>query len=449
MVTRHSRAFFLIEAARLFWVAADGFAKRQLLCALMVVAGGALLIACAPLAFKLVVDAVSARNAILDLAVLGIVVLYALSQFLWRCSSDLRVMLHGRAEQRVRRHVSRKMFEHLLHMPLRFHLEKKVGAVGETVEQGLRGYDLLLQHVVFTVVPVTVEFVVVSAVLLHFHHAKYLVVLSLASLAYAAAFRRWATRIYEPSQQISKTYIDSHAVMIDSLANYETVKYFDAERLVSGRYDTALARTESAWRSFFTEYVTNGFLVAAIFAASLAASSLLGARDVVSGNMTIGDFVLINAYVIRLVQPLELIGLAARDIAQGLAFLNSMLMLLAETREPNEASSENVLRSARGQLIFENVSFSYREEHAVLRDVSFIVEPGRTVAIVGVSGSGKSSLIRLLFRLYEPDSGRILLDGVPIASSPLSALRRAIGIIPQDTVLLHDTIANNIGLGKY
>jgi ABC-type transport system involved in Fe-S cluster assembly fused permease/ATPase subunit len=449
MISRDSRAFFLVEAARLFWEAADAYAKRQLFYALIVVAGGALLVACAPLAFKLLVDDLSGGGSILGQTAVGLVIMYALSQFLWRCSSDLRLMLHGLAEQRVKRHVSRKLFEHLMQMPLRFHLERKVGAIGETVEQGLRGYDLLLQHVIFTVVPVTVEFVVVSAVLLHFHHSKYLVVLALASVAYAAAFRRWANRIYEPSEQISKTYIDSHAVMIDSLSNFETVKYFDAERMLCQRYEAALTRTESAWRRFFAEYVTNGFMVATIFAVSLAMSLLLGVGDIRSGNMTIGDFVLINSYVIRLVQPLELIGLAARDIAQGLAFLNSMLLLLTEKTETNKASPRCVLGSARGQLAFENVSFSYQEERVVLRDVSFTVESGKTVAIVGVSGSGKSSLIRLLFRLYEPDNGRILLDGVPTTNLPLSTLRQAIGIIPQDTVLLHDTIANNIGLGKY
>jgi ATP-binding cassette subfamily B protein len=172
------------------------------------------------------------------------------------------------------------------------------------------------------------------------------------------------------------------------------------------------------------------------------------ASDVARGAMTVGDFVLVNAYVVRLVQPLELLGFAVGDIAQGLAFLQSMLDLFAEKTEGDHSRAPQSAKSTQGELIFDRVSFSYREERAVIKDVSFSVPAGKTVAVVGVSGSGKSSLIRLLFRLYEPDSGRILLDGAPIKDLSLSAVRQAIAVVPQDTVLFHDTIANNIGFGR-
>lgn len=450
--TRPRRGQTLREALHLFWSVADQFAKGRLLLALVTVALGALLAALSPIALKLVVDALGGNGAATYVLFtpLTLVLLYVVGQYLFRCSSELRTMLHGHAEQRIRRHVSRRLFEHLVRMPLRFHLERKVGALGETVEQGLRGYELLLQHLVYTVVPVIIEFAAVAIVLVHFGQAKYLLILALSSIAYVAAFNRWATKIFQPSEDISQAHIDSHGVLTDSLVNQEAIKYFDAEPVVCQRYDTALCLRESAWRRFFNQYAANGLIVATIFGLSLGVSLTYGLRDVTRGTMTVGDFVLVNAYVIRLVQPLELLGFAVRDIAQGLAFLSAMLALLREKAETSGmAFSSDASSMSRGALSFEHVSFSYHQERVVLQDVSFKVPAGKSVAIVGVSGSGKSSLIRLLFRLYEPEAGRILLDGVPIAEMPLSAVRQAIAIIPQDTVLFHDTVANNIGFGRF
>lgn len=440
----------LREALQLLWTVADGYAKRRLLLALALVAAGALLAALTPVALKLVVDSLSsgARDGTL-LAPTALVLLYVLGQYLWRCSTELRMMFHGYAEQRVRRHIGQRLFGHLVRLPLRFHLERKTGAMGETAEQGLRGYDLLLQHLVYSVVPVAVEFAAVAIVLIHFEQRAFLLILGVAAVAYLFAFQRWAMSIHEPSERVSASHIEAHAVLTDSLLNHETVKYFDAEAVVCHRYDAALSRTETAWRRFFRNYAANGLIVATIFALSLGVSLLYAARGVASGAMTVGDFVLVNAYVVRLVQPLEMLGFAARDVAQGLAFLGSLLNLFRERAEGPSSGQGAVGRATHGELVFEDVSFSYRHECPILKSVSFAVPAGRTVAVVGVSGAGKSSLIRLLFRLYEPDRGRILLDGVAIDQMPLSGVRQAIAVVPQDTVLFHDTIANNIGFGRH
>lgn len=442
----------LCAALQLFWSVADRFTKKCLLLALATAASGALLASLSPIALKLIVDALGTgampTHALLTPA--GLVLLYVVGQFLFRCSTELRIVLHGRAEQRVRRRISRRLFEHLVRMPLRFHLERKVGALGETVEQGLRGYELLLQHLVYTLVPVAIEFTAIAVVLIQLNQVKYLAILGLAAVAYVIAFHRWAAKIYQPSEDVSQAHIDSHGVLTDSLMNQEAIKYFDAEPLVCQRYDNALGHRESAWRRFFNQYAINGLIVATIFGLSLGASLILGARDAMRGAMTVGDFVLVNAYVIRLVQPLELLGFAVRDIAQGLAFLNAMLTLFREKPEPSgNAALTQQVRPSAGELSFEHVSFSYHPGRVTLKDVCFRVPPGKTVAIVGVSGSGKSSLIRLLFRLYEPDAGRILLDGVPINHTELSHVRQAIAIVPQDTVLLHDSVAANISLGRF
>lgn len=446
--TRRRHAKTLREAIQLLASAADLYAKRRLLVALALVATGALLAALTPLALKMIVDGLSAPSTTYFAPTVLILLLYVVGQYASRCSTELRMMLHGHADQRLRRRISLRLFDHLIRMPMRFLLTQKTGAMGESAEQGLRGAQMVLQHGVYTIIPVSIEMLVVAVVLVQAGHLLYLAILGLSALAYAFAFYRWAEAVGESADQVSTRHIAAHAQFTDSLINAEAVKYFDAETTMAQRYDAALGQTESAWHRFFTSYAFNGILVATIFALSLGTSLMFAMRDVASGAMTVGGFVLIHAYVVRLVQPLELLGFAVRDISQGLSFLSSMLALLRERTEAHEKWPVTRTSPARGELIFADVSFGYRNERAVLKNVSFKVPAGKTVAIVGVSGSGKSSLIRLLFRLYEPDRGRILLDGVPISNMPLSTLRRSIAVVNQDAILFHDTIARNIGFGK-
>jgi len=439
----------LHEALRLFWFAADGYTKSRLLLAAALVAIGALLAALTPLTLKLIIDRLGAVPTDSSISVLALAAIYVFGQYIWRSSIELRTMIHGHADQRLRRRIGGHLFDHLIRMPMRFHLERKAGAMGEASEQGLRGAQMVLQHLVYTILPVAIELGAVAAVLIQAGQQRYLVILSLSAVAYVLAFQRWARAVRTCGEQVSARHIDAHAQLTDALINAEAVKYFDAEIWVSQRYDAALLNSELAWRRFFTSYAANGIIVATIFAASLGTSLVLSIRDVESGAMTLGGFVLVNAYVVRLVQPLELLGFAVRDIAQGMAFLTSMLALLRERTETSEQTMASQPPPSRGELAFENVSFGYRAERGVLKNVSFAVPAGKTIAIVGVSGSGKSSLIRLLFRLYEPDTGQITLDGVRIADLPLTALRRAIAVVNQDPVLFHDTIASNIGFGRF
>jgi ABC-type transport system involved in Fe-S cluster assembly fused permease/ATPase subunit len=438
----------LREAMHLFWSIADTYAKRRLLLALALVATGALLAAVTPLALKVVVDGLAAGERQTYLAPLTLLVLYVSGQYFWRCSNELRQMMHGHADARLRRSMGKRLFNHLIRMPMCFHLERKVGAIGETAEQGLRGAQLVLQHLIYTILPVTIELAAVAIVLVQAGHPLYLLILGVSAVGYLLAFHRWAKAVSESAEHVSTTHIESHAQLTDALINAETVKYFNAEALMSQRYDTVLGKAESAWRRFFTSYTANGLIVATIFALSLGVSLIFAQRDVVNDAMTIGDFVLVNAYVVRLVQPLEMLGFAVRDVAQGVAFLSSMLALFRQRTELDSESTATNRTPQAGELTFREVSFRYRTEHTVLKNVVFTVPAGKTIAIVGVSGSGKSSLIRLLFRLYEPDNGSILLDGVPISELPLSDVRQSIAIVPQDTVLLHTTIGANIGFAR-
>jgi ATP-binding cassette subfamily B protein len=437
----------LRQALQLFWRAADTYSRRRLILALALVSLGALLTAAMPVVLKLVVDALGNVDSTTSLSPLLLVVLFVGGQYLWRCVTEVRNLVHAYAEQRIHRRVRRQLFEHLIRLPLQFHLERRIGTVGETVEQGLKGYQLLLVHLVYTILPIVVELGLVAAVLLHFGHPIYLVIIAVASAGYAIVFHHGARAGRSTAEVASAAHITAHGVLTDSLLNQETVKYFDAEQFVCRRYDDALSGVENAWRTFFSRRVANGLIIAVIFALSLGVSLVHAANEVMRGTMTIGDFVLVNAYIARLVQPLEMLGYAVRDVAQSLAFLDSMLALFRQTQEePDRATPQGTI--TRGELAFRNVSFAYRPDRPILNDVSFVVPAGKTVAVVGVSGSGKSSLIRLLFRLYPANSGSILLDGRPTSQMPLSEVRRAIAVVPQDTVLFHDTIGHNIGFGR-
>jgi ABC-type transport system involved in Fe-S cluster assembly fused permease/ATPase subunit len=447
----------LAAAYLLFVGVADSFIKRRLLIALSVVAGGALLAVLTPVALKLSVDSLtqyesaqwSVPGQLLPLGSVVLVMLYVVGQYVTRLFSELRQYTFGQAEQRLRRHVGARLFDHLVRLPLRFHLDRKTGAIGEASEQGIRGYQLILTHVTFTILPVVIELLAVAVVLLHFGYGSYLLIIGAASIAYVVAFHRGALAIRDSAGDTANSHIDAHAVLTDSLLNYETIKYFDAEPVVASRYDKALGKVESAWSAFYTRRMENGAVVATIFSLSLGVSLYFAARDVTRGAMTVGDFVLVNAYIIRLAQPLELLGFAVRDVAQGVAFLGRLLDLLQQSRESDSSRTSLDVTTSQSQLAFDRVSFGYQDGRSVLRDVSFVVPAGATVALVGASGSGKSSIIRLLFRLYEPDDGRILLDGIPISGLPLSLLRRSVAVVPQDTVLFHDTIASNIGFGRH
>lgn len=235
--------------------------------------------------------------------------------------------------------------------------------------------------------------------------------------------------------------------MTDSILNYETVKYFTAESIVQEKVSQALSRTEIEWVGFYRQYAASGVGVATIFATFLAINVLYAAHEVQAARMTVGDFVLVNTYMLQVVRPVEMLGYAMQGLAQGVAMLDKMLALFRETPEL-QRTDDRLPLGGSGKLEFDAVSLSYRSNRSVLKCVSFRVPAGKTLGVVGASGSGKSTLVRLLMRLFEPDAGRILVDGVPISELSLPKLRQSIAVVPQDTVLFDDTIAYNIAFGR-
>jgi ATP-binding cassette subfamily B protein len=267
-------------------------------------------------------------------------------------------------------------------------------------------------------------------------------------LFYTLAFTAGAVRIAGAARAASAANIDANAVLTDSILNYETVKCFNAEATVQEHFDTALVRTERQWKKFYMHKLGNGFIVATIFALSVGTSMVVAAGAVSRGSLSIGEFVLIHTYLLQLVRPVEMVGFALRDISHGLAFIEKMAELLQQRPEEKTRETRENLARGQGELVFDRISFSYRPGRPVLADVSFTIPAGRTVAVVGASGSGKSSLVRLLLRFCEPDSGRILLDGTPISDLSVCSLRETIATVPQDTVLFNDSIAYNISIGR-
>lgn len=437
----------LRDVVRLVWSQGSRFVRVRLLAVLILVITASVLTALAPIALKLVIDGFTGQVRGTLASPVLLLGEFVLAQFLARAADEIRGLIHARVERRMFRTLSERLFAHLMQLPLRFHLERRTGAVGQTLEQGLQGYRMILHHLVFTLLPVSAQLGTVVLVLAGLARPVFLGLFCGALVCYAMVFAYAAVTVSRAARTASAAHVAAHAVMTDSILNYETVKYFTAESVVQARVGEALSRTEAEWTAFYRRYAWNGLRAATVFSIFLAATVLYAAREVEAGRMTVGDFVLINTYMLQVVGPVEMLGYAMQAFSQGIAMLERMMVLLREAPEPQYCPDSTPLRGP-GALEFQGVHLCYRPGHSVLTDVSLDVPAGRTLGVVGASGSGKSTLVRLLVRLLEPDSGRILLDGVPISELPLVTLRQAVAVVPQDTVLFDDTIAYNIAFGR-
>jgi len=437
----------LREVFYLVWTEASRFVKARLTAVLLLVVTASVLTALGPVALKLVVDGFTGQTKCAPVSPLLLIALYVLSQWLSRTVGEIRGLVYARAERRMFRTLSERLFAHLMQLPLRFHLDRQTGAVSQTLDNGLQGYQLILHHLVFTFLPVTAELGTIILVLTRLAHPVFLVLFCGALVCYAVAFAYAATTISTAAETASAAHVDANAAMTDGILNYETVKYFTAESIIQEKVSRALSRTEVEWVGFYRRYAFNGLSVATIFAAFLGATILYAAHEVQAARMTVGDFVLVNSYMLQVVRPVEMLGYAMQGLSQGVAMLEKMLALFQEAPE-RQWTDDRVPLGGPGKLEFENVTLSYRRDRSVLKGVSFKIPAGKTLGIVGASGSGKSTIVRLLVRLFEPDSGRVLLDGAPLSDLSLPKLRQSIAVVPQDTVLLNDTIGYNIAFGK-
>jgi ABC-type transport system involved in Fe-S cluster assembly fused permease/ATPase subunit len=435
------------EVLILLWSQASRFVRVRLITVLTLVIVTALLTALGPVALKLMVDGFIGQAKGVAISPILIVGLYVLSQGLARTVGTIHGFIYARAEQRMSRTVSERLFGHLMQLPLRFHLERQTGAVSQTLNNGLRGYQLVFRHIVFSLLPAAAELGTILLVLTRLHYPMLLAIFCGAVICYGMAFVHAASRTSKTARRSSRAHIDANAAITDGILNYETVKYFAAESIVQQQVGNALAHAEAEAVKFYRGYAANRLGAATIFAGFLAAATVCAFSAVRSGRMTVGDFVLVNTYMLQVVRPIEMLGLAMQGLSEGIAMLQDMLALLREVPE-DPSKDAGICCAGPGSLEFEQVVLSYGPGRAVINEVSFKIPPGKTLGLVGVSGSGKSTIVRLLARLFEPDSGRVLIDGIRISEFSLPTLRRSMAVVPQDSVLFNASIGYNIAFGK-
>jgi ATP-binding cassette subfamily B protein len=361
----------------------------------------------------------------------------------WRDGIFAKVAMHA-----VRR-LAMLTFEHMHLLSLRFHLERKTGGLTRVLERGRNAIETIVRMLLLQLAPTIVEVALIVWVLLFHFDWRYVVVI-LLTVALYVWFTFYATewRI-GIRRKMNESDTEANAKAIDSLLNYETVKYFSAEEREARRYDRSMARYEDASVKTYTSLAVLNAGQAVIFTLGLAAAMVLCAYGVENGTKTVGDFVMINAMMIQLYQPLNFMGLVYREIKQAVIDIETMFAVLARKPEIEDRPDARPLTVRAGTIRFEDVSFAYEAARPILKGLSFEVEAGRTVAIVGPTGAGKTTLSRLIFRFYDVTGGRILIDGEDIRNVTQESLRAAIGIVPQDTVLFNDTIRYNIRYGRW
>jgi ATP-binding cassette subfamily B protein len=404
-----------------------------------------------PLVMKQIVDGLNPR---LDskLAVVAVPVAllaaYGILRFSTTLFGELRDAVFVRVTQNAIRRVALSVFRHLHGLSLRFHLDRQTGGMTRDIERGSRGISQLLNYMIFSIIPVILEFALVAAVLLGRFDWRYTAVTFGAVAVYIAftiLVTEWRIEIRRRANELDSR---ANTRAIDSLINYETVKYFGNEEFEARRYDENLRKYENAAVRFESSLGLLNIGQSLVIASAVTALMYLAADGVAAGVLTLGDLVLINALLIQLYIPLNFLGMVYREIKQSLMDMDRMFRLLAEHREIEDRPGAPDIPPGSVAVEFSHVSFFYEEQRQILFDVSFVIPAGQRVAVVGHSGSGKSTLGRLLFRFYDVSAGKILVNGVDVKDVKQSSLRAAIGIVPQDTVLFNDTIHYNIHYGR-
>ena len=411
-----------------------------------------------PIAYKAVVDLLTGEASageIAGLSALGLaaipatlIIAYGVGRVLMVLFAQFRDVWFTVVAQNAVRELAKKTFRHLHALSLRFHLERRTGGLSRVIERGVNGVDTIMRMAVLNSIPTAVELLMISALVAWYFGWIYVVVV-VVTVALYVSFTFWASeRRILIRRDMNESDTEAHSKAVDSLLNYETVKYFGNEDLEARRFDSSMARYE---RAAIRTYSSLGLLntgQAVIFTIGMVICMLLAARDVTRGVLTVGDFVMINAILMQLYLPLNFMGMVYREIKQGLIDIETMFALLNEKPEIVDWPGAKPLRVTKGEVKFENVSFAYEPERPILNHVSFTVPAGQMVAIVGPSGAGKSTISRILFRFYELSGGRVLIDEQDIRDVTQASLRAAIGMVPQDTVLFNDTIEYNIRYGK-
>ncbi|SHG90523.1 ABCB family ABC transporter ATP-binding protein/permease [Ferrimonas marina] len=402
-----------------------------------------------PFILKDVVDSLDTqRNDALMLMPLGLLIAYGAVRFANVLFGELRDTLFGRVTERAMRRVGLKVFEHLHALDLDFHLNRQTGGLSRDIERGNAGISFLMRFMVFNIGPTLLEVLLVMGLLWWNYHVGFALIVGVAVVCYvtfSVVATEWRTHFL---RQMNTAESQASTRAIDSLLNFETVKYFANEKEEARLYDKGLAEWELARRkNRLSLFALNGGQ-ALIIAIAMTSALVLAAYDVTRGQMTLGDFVLVNAFMMQVFMPLNFLGFVYREMKGSLANIEKMFALLKEKPQVTDQADAQPLLAGPGAIHFEGIKFHYQSQRPILKGVEFTVEPKQKVAIVGASGAGKSTLSKLLLRFFDPAEGRVLIDGQDIRQVTQTSLRRAIGVVPQDTVLFNTSILENVRYGK-
>ncbi len=422
--------------------------RSRIALALLCLVGAKLASVGLPFILKHLVDDLDRASSMLVALPLGLLLAYGAVRFANVLFGELRDTLFGRVTERAMRRIGLKAFQHLHALDLEFHLNRRTGGLSRDIERGTNGISFLLRFMVFNIVPTFIEIGLVVVLLWVNYNIWFALIVLLAVSCYVAFSvfaTEWRTRyVREANEAESRTSTRA----VDSLLNFETVKYFGNEGFEARHYDSELASWETARRrNRLSLFALNGGQ-ALIIAASMTAAMVLAAQQVLAEQMTLGDFVLINAFMMQIFMPLNFLGFVYREMKGAMANIEALFALLAQVPAIKDADDAADLVVSEGRIDFEQVSFHYDSQRPIIENLSFSVAPRRKLAIVGSSGAGKSTLFKLLFRFYEVCGGRILIDGQDIRSVSQASLRAAIGVVPQDSVLFNMSIGENIRYGR-
>jgi len=442
----------IAQVAPYLWPEGEGWVKRRVVLALVALVLAKLVAVGTPFFYKAAVDALAGEGAgpawMLATGAVGLTVAYGMARLMSTGFQQLRDAIFARVAQRALRKLALRTFHHIHALSLRYHISRKTGGLSRIIERGVKGVEFLLRFLIFSIGPLVLELVLIAAVLWTLFDIWYLAVVTGVIAAYVAfTFRvtEWRVKL---RKEMNDQDTDANQKAIDSLLNFETVKYFGAEAREAARYDRAMAGYETAAIRTALSLAFLNFGQALLITGGLVAVMVMAAMGVQAGTLTTGDFVMVNAYMIQITMPLNFLGTVYREIRQSLVDMGEMFDLLAQPPDVRDRPGAAALKVAGGTVEFDAVEFGYEPDRPILKGVSLTVPAGRTVAVVGASGSGKSTIGRLLFRFYDVTGGAVRIDGQDLRDITQDSLHAAIGVVPQDTVLFNDTIGYNIAYGR-
>jgi len=440
------------RVAPYIWPQGQAWVKRRVVWSLIALVASKLIAVASPLFYKASVDAMAGDTGsaawLLALGAIWLTIAYGMTRLLTTGLQQLRDVIFARVGQRALRQIALETFEHIHRLSMRYHITRKTGGLSRIVERGVKGVDFLMRFLIFSIGPLILELVLVGAILFFYFDWRYLVVVAVTIGLYiwfTFAITEWRVKI---RKQMNDQDTDANQKAIDSLLNFETVKYFGAEAREAGRYDAAMAKYEEAAVKTNNSLALLNFGQGLLITIGLVIVMVMAAQEVAAGTLTVGDFVMVNAYMIQISMPLNFLGTVYREIRQALTDMSEMFDLLEQPAEIIDKPGAADLVVRGGEVRLDHVSFAYEAARPILKDVSLTVGAGQTVALVGPSGSGKSTIGRLLFRFYDVSGGALRIDGQDVRDIRQDSLHGQIGVVPQDTVLFNDTIYYNIAYGR-